>query len=268
MKFVYSVGQLHAKGTEMELTFCVTQCMLSPPLYICLYSKLLIVFGTDARGQHGARMGMTAAYASHLLELHYRSQFSMKPPSVVIVTAGHEGEVANLNPLQHKRIRPLHGSEAFLRNNESQSKKFSAFCGTQKLIIVFIRVRHWTQSRASNIISVVSIVILSLHPCPSVPIWPLPVRSSNKNCLSHIPVILHTQSISPTLFATVLVHWFLWLPILGLLSNVIWNAEVVQSGSWIMSLGLADIAGTLSHRKPASARNSLLFPWNWIYPIL
>ena len=134
VKFVYSVAQLHAKGTEMELTCCVTQCVLSPPLYNCLYSKLLIVFGTDARGQHGAHIGMTAAYASHLLELHYRSLFSMKPPSVVIVTAGHEGEVANLNPLQNKRIRPLHGAEAFLRKKESRSKTFFASCGTQKTL--------------------------------------------------------------------------------------------------------------------------------------
>jgi len=124
VKFVYTVSQLHVKGTEMELTFCVVQCMLSPLLYNCLYSKLLIVCCTDARGQHGAHIGMTAANASHLLELHYRSQFSMKPPSVVIVTAGHEGEVANLNPLQHKRIRPLHGAEAFLRNRVPKQEIF------------------------------------------------------------------------------------------------------------------------------------------------
>ena len=144
------------------------------------------------------------------------------------------------------------------------------------LTSTLVRVHHWTQSWAAlihfvptNIISVVSIVILSLHPHPSAPIGRFPLGLPAKiHCLSHIPFILHAQSISPTLFATVLVHGFLWLLILGLLSSVIWNAEVVQSGSWIMSLGPSHITGTLSLRKPTSTRNSLLFPWSWIYPVL
>ena len=157
-----------------------------------------------------------------------------------------------------------------------QSNKCSHFCGTQKFIIVFMWVRLWTQSWAalthfvpSSIISVVSIVMLSLHPCPSASIWSLPFRSASKNSLPFsYSVILQTQPISPTLFATVLVRGFLWLLILGLLSNVVWNAEVVQSGAWIVSLGLADISGTLSHRKPTSAGNIPLFPRSWIHPVL
>ena len=159
---------------------------------------------------------MTAAYASHLLELHYRSQFSMKPQSVVIVTAGHEGEVASLNPLQHKRIRPLHGAEAFLRNKRVPKQeifrllwhpnvyyrvhKSAALNTVPSRFNPFRTPKHYFCSVHSNIIT-------SMPICP-IGRFPLGV-SAKIHCLSRIPVIRHAQSISPTLFATVLVHGFL-----------------------------------------------------------
>jgi hypothetical protein len=88
----------------------------------------------------------------------------MKPPSVVIVTAGHEGEVANMNPLQHKRIFPFLGARGLLEKQRVQKQEIFRLLWHPN---VYYRVRKSTplntilsrfnQFVPSSIISVVSV---------------------------------------------------------------------------------------------------------------